>query len=325
MDGFVGVHLGAGLHSEKLRPKYKRLVYGACQKAAAILKNGGSALDACAQATAHLEDSPLTNAGYGSNLTWGGSVECDASVMDGCTLHYGAVGGVSGVKNPILLAKLLCEHQRQGLPFGRVPPSFLVGEGARIHALKYGLTTVPPTELISAESWKLHQHYRKKLRKYEEEQSQVASSRLDTVGAVCMDSLGHVAATCSSGGIALKTVGRVGQAAVYASGVWAQNAVGDVPAVASCTSGCGEYLVRTMLAREGALSVLNDNRTEVSLHDCMRTKFLESPFLHDVDEKMGGMCVLKYNPSQDIGEFLWSHSTTTMCVGYMTSADTKPV
>lgn len=91
-----------------------------------MLKNKGSALDAITIATMVLEDSPLTNAGYGSNLTWNGSVECDSSIMDGSNMHFGGVGAVSGIKNPITLAKLLCEKQNLKMAFGRVPPWYVI-------------------------------------------------------------------------------------------------------------------------------------------------------------------------------------------------------
>lgn len=67
--------------------KYEKVCKDACQRATAVLKAGGNALDACEAAIVRLEDSPHTNAGFGSNLTWDGTVECEASIMDGKSLQ----------------------------------------------------------------------------------------------------------------------------------------------------------------------------------------------------------------------------------------------
>ena len=87
-----------------------------------MLNAGKSSLEAVTVATAILEDSELTNAGYGSNLTLDGYVECDASVMNGRNLYFGAVGAVTRVKNPVCLAEKICNNQNNRLPLGRIPP-----------------------------------------------------------------------------------------------------------------------------------------------------------------------------------------------------------
>ena len=45
------------------------------------------------------QDFSCTNAGIGSNLTKSGVVECDASIMDGESLTFGAVGALKGQLN----------------------------------------------------------------------------------------------------------------------------------------------------------------------------------------------------------------------------------
>jgi len=52
--------------------------------------------------------------------------------------------------------------------------------------------------------------------------------------------------------VVYKTPGRIGQAAVYGSGCWATTLEANQVGVACCTSGCGEHLIKTMLANECA-------------------------------------------------------------------------
>lgn len=64
-----------------------------------VLKNGGSAVDAVELAIMLLEDTEITNAGYGSNLTLDGKVECDATIVD----HEGRSGAAGAVSSKSLL------------------------------------------------------------------------------------------------------------------------------------------------------------------------------------------------------------------------------
>ena len=133
-----------------------------------ILRNGGSAVDAVESAVMLLEDAEITNAGYGSNLTLNGTVECDATIIDHLG-RSGAAGAVprksrlgcsrvpeldsnespTEVKNPVSLARVIYEHSSKPLSLQRVPPNFLVGQGAVDFAYEHGLVVLPHDALIS--------------------------------------------------------------------------------------------------------------------------------------------------------------------------------
>ncbi|XP_034946315.1 threonine aspartase 1-like [Chelonus insularis] len=318
-NGFIAVHVGAGQHSDSLKKKYQKLCREACKSGIEKLKNGGSSLDAVVEATVVLEDSALTNAGFGSNLTLDGDVECDASVMDGSKLLFGAVGAVSGIKNPVTLAKRLCEHQSNRISYGRVPPSILVGSGAQVWANEMGVATLPAEELISNKARKIYHHYKRKLEG--KEVVQIPKRRMDTVGAVAVDAFGNIASACSSGGIILKYPGRVGQAGVWGCGVWAHNGRCSVGA---STSGCGEHLIRTTLARTIAEAIATATPNHVTtLHQTMKDKFIDSEFLHGLDQKLGGAIAIRYSLDDSIGDLLWTHSTNSMILGHMSSHDSN--
>lgn len=348
--GFVLVHAGAGFHSEAKAREYKQVCRRACRRAAEELRAGAGSLRAVTAALVELENSPLTNAGTGSNLNIAGEVECDASIMDGEALHFAAVGALKRIKNPVLVAnKLLLEGRKGKLSAGRVPPCFLVGEGALAWALAHSIPTCTEESLVTKLSVSVFRRNKRKLEMAEESQTlhkrrrlsaqaeaaAAAAAPLDTVGAVVIDASGHVAAAVSSGGLAMKHPGRIGQAAMYACGCWAENASGaNSHATAVSTSGCGEHLMKTMLSRECALAMQAEDAHQALLHT-MQHKFINSPFLAGEDCVMGGAIVLRHQSCKDAGgesqppppmlvEFLWTHTTDSMCVGYMSTEDSKP-
>lgn len=79
----------------------------------------------------------------------------------------------------------------------------------------------------------------------------------DTVGAIAIDAYGNVAAGVSSGGIWLKRPGRIGEAAVYGCGCFAEhcnintNTGGASCKIAVSVSGNGEQIIRNHFASSG--------------------------------------------------------------------------
>ncbi|KAG8670182.1 hypothetical protein FPOAC2_09529 [Fusarium poae] len=144
----IFVHAGAGFHSHQNEIVHLQACVAAAEMAMKFLKAGAPATEAVEAALRVLEDKEITNAGYGSNLSIDGTVECDATVVD----HFGrsgACGAVSNIRNPISLAKLILDKSNKPLSLRRVPPNVLVGEGAKAFAEEHGLMTYPNEYMVS--------------------------------------------------------------------------------------------------------------------------------------------------------------------------------
>ncbi|KAL8716878.1 MAG: hypothetical protein Q9225_005825 [Loekoesia sp. 1 TL-2023] len=100
-----------------------------------LLSEGGGAVDAVEMAIMVLEEKEITNAGYGSNLSLDGTVECDATIVD----HYGRSGAVGAVAH----------YSTKPLSLRRVPPNLLAGPGATDFAESLQLPVLPPDSLVS--------------------------------------------------------------------------------------------------------------------------------------------------------------------------------
>jgi isoaspartyl peptidase/L-asparaginase-like protein (Ntn-hydrolase superfamily) len=181
-----------------------------------LLAGGAPALDAVETAVRSLEDCPLFNAGRGSVLNAEGHVEMDAAVMDGASQQPGACAGVLRVRHPVSLARAILE---------KTPHVLLVGEGAVRYAEDAGLDFEDPEWfVVEKERRRMDQH--------------------GTVGAVALDSHGHLAAATSTGGVRGQLHGRVGDTPVIGAGTWADERV-----AVSCT-GTGEQFIRIAAAHE---------------------------------------------------------------------------
>ncbi|XP_060213284.1 putative threonine aspartase isoform X2 [Lycium barbarum] len=163
---FVAVHVGAGYHAPSNEKSLRSAMKSACLAATSVLQKGaGGCIDAVTAAIQVLEDDPYTNAGRGSNLTEDGHVECDASIIDGDSGAFGAVGAVPGVRNAIEIAALLAKEQISGSSLlGRISPMFLVGEGARAWAKSKGV--VLPSSITEADEWLVTEKARTQWKRY---------------------------------------------------------------------------------------------------------------------------------------------------------------
>ncbi|TFK54151.1 N-terminal nucleophile aminohydrolase [Heliocybe sulcata] len=253
----VAVHGGAGYHAPSDEKEVKKTLRLACTAALERLEARATAADAVEDAISALEDDGCLNAGYGSNLTLDGEVECDAAIMDGRDLLFGSVGAVPGVKNPIRVAHAVMRHSKQPDSLGRIPPLTLASLGARRFASSNGCEIVPPEALVSPRARREWQTWKGRLENVTQGNAAFSSElhdlhgRQDTVGAVALDMEGHLAAGVSSGGLLLKYPGRIGEAAVYGAGCWAQdvstNNISD--GMACSISGSGEYIIRSNMAQ----------------------------------------------------------------------------
>ena len=238
----IAIHGGAGtlvkgMMTADLEAQYKSVLKEALSTGYAVLENGGTSIDAVEKAVIILEDSHLFNAGKGAVFTADESHEMDASIMNGKTLNAGAVSLISGIKNPVSLAKDVMEKSEH---------VFLAGEGAmqfaKMNAYKIEKDTYfydefrhqQWLEIKDTDSFQLDHAIKK-------------DSKFGTVGAVACDQNGNIAAATSTGGMTNKKFGRVGDSPMIGAGNYANNKTCAI----SCT-GSGEFFIRGVVSYDVA-------------------------------------------------------------------------
>ena len=222
----IAIHGGAGVIlkgdlSEEREKLIREKLDEAISRGYEILNASGSSTDAVIETIKILENSPLFNAGKGAVFTNNGTIEHDASIMNGADLNAGASSGTMHVKNPITLANAIMTKSDH---------VFLSGSGAEEFAKKENLDMVEQDYFYT--EFRFNQ-----LKKMKDD------SKFGTVGCVAMDKDGNLVAGTSTGGMTNKKWGRIGDSPIIGAGTYANNNTCAV----SCT-GSGEYFMRSVVA-----------------------------------------------------------------------------
>jgi L-asparaginase / beta-aspartyl-peptidase len=231
----VVIHGGAGNFSSDMQerePSRRAALEEALAAAAAELEAGNGAVEAVRAAVMVLESFPLFNAGYGSALCADGTVEMSAALMRGSDRAAGAVAAITRTGHPIMAAYSLLEASEV----------LMVGAAADAHAADHGAEQKDPSSFITERQRARLAEQRTRV-SLNDPESGPAEADHGTVGAVCCDGDGLMAAATSTGGIRGQPPGRVGDTPLIGAGTWADRHV-----AASCT-GDGEAFIRSGAAR----------------------------------------------------------------------------
>jgi len=240
----IVIHGGAGTILKKnMTPEreaeYRAVLAEAIQVGHQILKAGGSSQEAVEKTIHVMEDSPLFNSGKGAVLNAEGTIELDASFMNGADLNAGAISGVRTVKHPISAAIKVMENS---------PHVMLSGKGADQFASEQGLEIVSPEYFLTERRINSLKRVQEAAKAKEtswapEERNFLKNQRYGTVGCVALDLSGNLAAGTSTGGMTNKKWNRIGDAPIIGAGTYANNATCAISA-----TGWGEFFIRSVVA-----------------------------------------------------------------------------
>lgn len=291
VDPVLVVHGGAWAMPDDVVEDHRRGVQNALRVGWEVLASGGSALKAVEEAVVVMEDDDTFDAALGSFLTADGKVQMDALIMDGGTMRAGGVGCVERIRNPIRAARLILSES---------PHVYFVGEGAEQFAAGLGIELIDNQELVIDRE-------RKRLAEAKAKaaagQRDLTFAGHDTVGAVALDSNGHLAAATSTGGTINKTPGRVGDSSLIGCGCYADDQSGAV----SCT-GWGEPIMKLVLGKWATDRVASGSVPELAAREAIG-------YLNSRLDGHGGMILLDAR-----GRYGIAHNTPRMAWGVRSKA-----
>jgi L-asparaginase / beta-aspartyl-peptidase len=226
----IAVHAGAGPGSTDPAHREQALagLREALARGAQALRDGGEALDAVQAAVAYMEDEvEIFNAGRGAVLTDEGHTELSASVMRGRDRDAGAAALITRSRFPVAAARAILDHS---------PHVLMSGPAADAFAAAHGVEQCDPSYFVTE----------RQQARLNERGSDFAKG---TVGAVCLDAGGELAAATSTGGRRGQMAGRVGDTPVIGAGIWADSQI------AVSSTGDGEAFIRAVAAHQLATRV----------------------------------------------------------------------
>lgn len=160
--------------------------------------------------------------GYSGLPNEDGIVECDAAMMNGDNLNFGAVAGLRNIRSAVSVAHTLMDRSYN---------NFLVGEGALKHAIAIGFKE---EEMLTEEA----------RRRWAEERAKDPKvyKGHDTVCGLIAEE-GRVIAATSTSGLFMKKQGRVGDSPLVGPGLYADSDIG-----AAAATGVGEDIIKGTLS-----------------------------------------------------------------------------
>lgn len=279
----IAIHGGAGtIPKGSLDATAEKAYTTALQEALdighSLLEKDFSAIDAVEAAVKSLENCPLFNAGKGAVFTNTGTHELDACIMDGKSLDVGAVCGVTGIKNPIALAKTIMLKSEHVL---------LSGKGAAEFAQSMGLSFENAAYFHTDFRYQQWQEL-KNSDVFQLDHTLPIEQKSGTVGAVAIDKKGNLAAATSTGGMTNKKFGRIGDSPIVGAGTYANNQIVAI----SCT-GHGEPFIKAVVAYDVACLMQYKN---LSLFDACNEVVMNK--LPKIDGEGGLIAIDKYGNTE---------------------------
>ena len=189
-----------------------------------VLMQNGRALDAVEKGVRVSElDPDVTSVGVGSYPDRDGNITLDASIMDEHG-NCGAVGFLQHIKNPVSVARQVME---------KTPHVMLAGEGALQFALANGFKKEDLHTDFSRQQWEKW--------KKNNETIPVDLHNHDTISMLAIDSNGDISGACTTGGLAFKYHGRIGDSPIIGAGLYVDNEIGGAGG-----TGVGEVIMKTL-------------------------------------------------------------------------------